>query len=78
MPLRPESEAKARAIIETEANETDYRRSYTETLTRIFLTEIAPWRQRMSDFELSVRQFMSCPKCVAEVWEYFKNRLKCW
>ena len=64
-------------ILKEEQGETEYLPRYTRTLTKHYLKHIRPDKTRpYTKFETALSKFCSCPKCVTQVWDYWRKRLK--
>lgn len=77
LPIPIESEEEILEILKSEINEMrDFRRDYTRLFSRVYLTHIAPHEKRYRDMDMAVMKFMSCGRCIAKVWNYFRERYK--
>ena len=64
-------------ILKEEEGETVFLPRYTRILAEYYLKYIRPDKAKAySDFNTILSKFCHCPRCVSQVWEYWRKRLK--
>jgi hypothetical protein len=64
-------------ILKEEEGETVFLPRYTRILTEYYLKYIRPDKAKAyRDFNTILIKFCHCPRCVNQVWDYWRKRLK--
>jgi hypothetical protein len=74
-PIPKADEETVLQILEEERGErSHYPPNYTRYLCELYITYIRPDKIKGGNYEHSLNNFKSCPRCISQAWEYFRKK----